>query len=161
MLPSGRCRVPLRFDGRAPVAAEMHALRRRGRRDACPTLLAEIQHQPHDIALADQLAIDLNPLAKRDQVRRGEQPNAQSRRTVDAFEHRAGGAFAIRASDMNETQSVLRISRPRRELECVFQAQLQAEQTQIVKKPDGFGISHGVAVLLHGIGCMSLTAGQQ
>ena len=83
----------------------------------------------HDIILADQLAIDLNPFAERDQVRRSKQPNAKSGRPINAFEHRAGGAFSIGAGDMDKAQAVLGIPRQRRELERVFQSQLQPEQT--------------------------------
>ena len=102
----------------------------------------DLTHQPHHVRLADEPAIHLNPFAKRNQMRRGEQPDAQPRRAINAFEHRAGGAFPVRTGDVNEAQLVLRIARQRRELEGVFQPQLQTEQAQVVEEPDGFGVGH-------------------
>jgi hypothetical protein len=43
---------------------------------------------------------------------------------------------------MYETEFFLRIACQRGELERVFQPELRAEQTQIVKKFDGFRINH-------------------
>src|ERR1051325_8155037 len=97
------------------------------RLEACATLLAQFLHQPHHVRLADELAIDLNPLAKRNQMRRGEQAHAQSRRAINAFEHRARRAFAIRAGDVDEAELVLRIARLRGELARVLQPELRAE----------------------------------
>src|SRR5208282_315350 len=75
-------------------------------------------------------------------MRRGEQSSAQARRAINALEHGAGRAFAICAGDVNETKLILRMARQRSELEGVFQTELRAEQTQVVKELDGFGISH-------------------
>src|SRR5205823_6416701 len=78
----------------------------------------------------------------RHQMRRREKSDAQTRRAINAFEHRAGRAFAVGAGDVNEAQFLLRIPGQRRELECVFQAELQAKQAQVVEKLDGVAISH-------------------
>lgn len=75
-------------------------------------------------------------------MRRGEQPDAQAGRTINALQHRAGGAFAVRAGDMDEAQLRLRIAAARRQPERVFQPEIRAEQIQPVKKLDGFGIIH-------------------
>src|SRR5262249_1891136 len=97
-----------------------------------------------------KLPIDLNALAKRNQVRRSEQPHAQSPRAINAFQHRARRAFAVRARDMDEPKLFLRIARERREFEGVFQAQLGAEQPQAVKELNSFRISHGSARAAYG-----------
>ena len=75
-------------------------------------------------------------------MRRGEQSDAQAGCAINAFEHGAGGAFAVRAGDVDEAQFFLRIARERGEFEGVFQSELGAEQTQAVKKLDGFGVGH-------------------
>ena len=93
--------------------------------------------QPDDFVFRNQLAVDLNPFAERNQMRRGEQPDAQSRRAINAFEHGAGRAFAVGAGDVDEAEFFLRIARQRGELEGVFQPELRAEQTQAVEKLDG------------------------
>ena len=100
-------------------------------------------NQTDEFIFRNQLTIDLNPFAKRNQMRRGEQPDPQSGRAINAFEHRAGRAFAVRSGDMDEAQFFLRIARERGEMERVFQPEIRAEHLQAVKKLDGFGISHG------------------
>ena len=99
-------------------------------------------HQPDDFDFRNQLPVDLNSFAERNQMRRGEQPDAQSRRAINAFQHGAGRAFAVGAGDVDEAEFFLRIACQRGELERVFQPELRAEQTQAVKKLDGFGVSH-------------------
>ena len=74
-----------------------------------------------------------------DQVRRGEQADAQARRPVDALQHGAGGAFAIGAGDMDKPELVLRIARQRSQLERVGQAELRAEPAQAIEELDGVG----------------------
>ena len=71
-------------------------------------------------------------------MRRGEQPDAQSGRAINAFQHGAGRAFAVGAGDMDETQLFLWIARQRGELKRVFQPELRAEQTQAVEKLNCF-----------------------
>src|SRR5476651_1191961 len=75
-------------------------------------------------------------------MRRGEQPDAQTGRAINAFEHRAGRAFAVRAGDVDEAEFFLRIAGERGELVRVFQPEIRAEQLQPVKKSNGFGIIH-------------------
>jgi hypothetical protein len=106
-------------------------------------MLAQFSNQPDDIVLANPPAVDLDPFAERNQVRRGEQPDAQAGRAINAFQHGAGRALAIGAGDVDETEPVLRLARQRGELERIFQPQLRAEQTQVKEKLDGFRISHG------------------
>ena len=76
-------------------------------------------------------------------MRRGEQPDAQAGRAIDAFQHGAGRALAIGAGDVDEAEPVLRLTRKRGELEGVSQSELRAEQTQAKEKLDGIRISHG------------------
>ncbi len=75
-------------------------------------------------------------------MRRGEQADAQSGCAINAFEHRAGRAFAVRAGDVDEAEFFLRIARERGELARVLQPKIRAEQLQAVKKLDGFGVCH-------------------
>ena len=99
--------------------------------------------EANNIGFADQLAIRLNPLAKRNQMRRREQPHTQSRRAVNAFEHRARRAFAIRAGDVDETELVLWIARARGERTRSFQSKPRAKKSKAVKELNGFGVCHG------------------
>src|SRR6185312_8855281 len=106
-------------------------------------------------------------------MRRGEQPDAQTCRAINAFEHCARRTFAVRASDVDKAKYFLGIVRERGELECVFQSKLRAEQAQAVKKLDGFLVSHRIreqirqeffppiAVLLHPDGCFATAYFQQ
>ena len=73
-------------------------------------------------------------------MRRGKQANAQSRRAINAFEHGACRAFAVRARDVDQTKFLLRIARERRELARVFQTELRAEPAQVVEESNGFGV---------------------
>src|SRR5665213_1627102 len=75
-------------------------------------------------------------------MRRGEQPDAQSGCAINAFEHGAGRAFAVRAGDVDEAEFFLRIAGERGERARVFQPEIRAEHLQAVKKLDGFGIIH-------------------
>src|SRR5450432_1628501 len=77
-------------------------------------------------------------------MRRSKKSDAQSSRAVNAFEHRAGRAFAVRAGDVDEAEFCLRIAGERGELARVFQPEIRAEQLQAVKKLDGFGIIHAL-----------------
>src|SRR5260370_37075405 len=79
----------------------------------------QLDDQLDDFALANMLPIDLQPLAKRDQMRRRKQPDPQPRSAVNAFEHRAGRTFAIRPGNMDEAQLVLRIAGQSSQLEGV------------------------------------------
>jgi hypothetical protein len=76
-----------------------------------PEQRLQFGHQSHHVVFRDPLPVDLNPLAKRDQMRRGEQAGAPSRRAVNALQHRAGRAFAVGAGHVNEAQPRLRIAR--------------------------------------------------
>src|SRR5277367_4816987 len=76
-------------------------------------------------------------------MRRSKKPDAQSGCAINAFEHRAGRAFAVRAGDVDEAEFFLRIAGERGELARVFQPEICAEHLQAVKKLDGFGIIHG------------------
>src|SRR6185436_7732970 len=81
----------------------------------------KFEHLPHNLRLAHWLAVDLNALAERDQVRRGEQTGPQTRHAINALEHRAGRAFPIGTGDMDEAQLLLWVARERRQLERVLQ----------------------------------------
>ena len=63
----------------------------RNRLEACSTLeSAYLFDESFYVSFRNQLAINLNPFAERNEVRRGEKSNAQSSRAIDAFEHGAG-----------------------------------------------------------------------
>ena len=106
-------------------------------------MLAQFSNQPDNVVLANPPAVDLDPFAERNQVWRGEQPDAQAGRAIDAFQHGTRRALAIGAGDVDEAEPVLRLARQRRKLERVSQSELRAEQTQVKEKLDGFGIRHG------------------
>src|ERR1700733_2596905 len=65
--------------------------------------------KPDEFSFRNQLAIDLNTFAKRNQMRRSKKSDAQASRAINAFEHRTGRAFAVRAGDVDKTEFVLRI----------------------------------------------------
>ena len=95
----------------------------------------------------DQLSVDLNPLAKRNQMRRSEQTDPQAGRAVNALQHGARRTFAVRASDVNETEFLLRIAGQRGKLERVFQPEFCAEQAERIKKFNGGGVSRPFFIL--------------
>ena len=65
-------------------------------------------------------------------MRGREQAHAQARRAVDAFKHGANGPLPVRAGDMDEPQSILRISCQGSEFARIFQPELRPEQLQVV-----------------------------
>jgi hypothetical protein len=73
-------------------------------------------------------------------VRRGEQSDAQSGRAVDAFEHRADGALAVGAGDVDEPQLGLRVAHRRGEPLRGFQPELRAKDAEGRKKFYGGGV---------------------
>src|SRR5271169_6051619 len=75
-------------------------------------------------------------------MRRRKKSDTQSGRAINAFEHRAGRAFTVRAGDVDEAEFFLRIAGERGELARIFQPEIRAEHLQAVKKLDGFGIIH-------------------
>ena len=103
----------------------------------------QFRDEPDNLVFGNKLPVELNPFAEGNQMWRGEQPDAQAGRAVNAFEHGAGRAFAIGAGDVDEAEFFLRITRECGQLECVFQPELRAEQTQAVKKLNRFGVGHG------------------
>ena len=74
-------------------------------------------------------------------------PDAQARLTVDAFQHGAGRAFAVRAGDVDEAELVLRVASERGELARRFQTEVRAEDLQAVKKFDGGKVSQPFFIL--------------
>src|SRR5439155_23742846 len=89
----------------------------------------QLEHLLYDLRLAYGLAVDLDTLAERDQVRRGEQTGPQACRSINALEHRARRTFPVGASHMDEAQTFLRVARQRSQLEGIRHAQLGAEPT--------------------------------
>src|ERR1035438_5430515 len=88
---------------------------------------------------------------------RGEQADAQSRRTVNAFEHRACRAFAIGAGDVDEAEFILRIAGVRGELKRVLQPKIRAEHLQAVEKINSGGVSQ-TFIILHSASILSAKA---
>ena len=75
-------------------------------------------------------------------MRLGEQPDTPSGRTIKAFQHGAGGAFAVGAGNVDEAEFFLWIAGQRRQFAGALQPEVRAEQLQAVKKLDGFGVGH-------------------
>ena len=75
-------------------------------------------------------------------MRGGEEPDAQPRRPINAFQHGAGRTFSIRPGDVDETKRFVGIACQRGEPEGVFQSELQAEPAQAIEELDGFGVGH-------------------
>src|SRR6185312_2549878 len=75
-------------------------------------------------------------------MRRGEQANAQTTRAINALEHGARRAFAVRAGDVDETELAMWIAGEFREPESIFQPKLRAEDAEAVEELDGFGVGH-------------------
>ena len=75
-------------------------------------------------------------------MRLREQSRAQSGRPVNALQYGAGRTLAVGAGDVDEPEPVLRIARPRSELERVIQPELRAEKAKVVEKLDGLGVCH-------------------
>ena len=104
--------------------------------------------QPDHFIFGNQLAVDLDPLAKRNQVRRGEQADAQAGRAINAFQHRAGRAFAVGAGDVDEAEFFLRIARERGELAACFPART-SRRTVAGRKEIGWRRSKSAFIMLH------------
>ena len=95
-----------------------------------------------DFGFGNELAIDLDAFGEGDEVRRGEQPDAQAGRAIDAFEHGAGGTFAVGAGDVDEFEFVLGAAGKFGEFEGAFEARFGAELLEAVEESDGFGVGH-------------------
>jgi hypothetical protein len=101
------------------------------------------QRRSH-IFFADHLAVDLNPLPKRDQVRRRKQASLQTRLAADRVEHRAHRSLAVGSGDVDEFQP------GRIDAECtdqaprIFQSQFDAVKLCAVEPLDGLPEIHGV-----------------
>ena len=100
--------------------------------------------EPPYIARGDRVTVDLDALTKGDQVRRGEQADAQARRPIDALQHRAGRALPVGAGDVDEAQPLLRVAGQRGELERVGQAELRAKPAEAIQESDGVSVGHSV-----------------
>jgi hypothetical protein len=103
-----------------------------------PKFLRESDH----LQLRDRLAVDLDALAEGHEVRRGEEAHAEAGGAVDTFKHGTSRALAVRASDVDEAELMMRISHQPRQFQGVLQAQFRPEPTQIIQELDGFGVSH-------------------
>ena len=99
-------------------------------------------NEPRDVIRRNQFPIHLNPFTKRNQMWRREQSHPQSCRAINAFQHRACRAFAVRARDVDEAQFVLRITGESRESARRFQTWTRTKDLQAVKKLDGDGVGH-------------------
>ena len=75
-------------------------------------------------------------------MRRREQTHTQARVPVNALQHRAGRSFAVRARDVDEPQSLLRIAHERGEPAGRLQTEARPKHLELVEKLDGFGIGH-------------------
>src|SRR5205814_792869 len=79
-------------------------------------------------------AVDPDALAEVDQVRRGEEPGAESGLAQHALDHRAGRALAVGAGDMDRAEAALRIAeRPEQGARAV-EAQLVAPALQAIER---------------------------
>jgi hypothetical protein len=77
---------------------------------------------------ADHLAVDANALAIRDQVRGGEEARAVTLRAADRVDHRADGAFAVRASDVDDSLFFIRNVERSKQAPDALQPELNSEQ---------------------------------
>src|SRR4029077_14944865 len=83
-----------------------------------------------------------DPFGERNQVRRSEQPHAQSGPPVDALQHGAGRTFAVRSRHMNKTQCFVRLAGQPGQLTGVLEAKARAEELPAIQEFNGFGIGH-------------------
>ena len=90
-----------------------------------------------DVSFGNEFAIDLNAFAKGDEVRGGEEADAESRCAIDAFEHGTGGTFAIGAGDVYEAKLVMRIAGEFGQLERVCKAKFGSKPAEAIKELDG------------------------
>ena len=63
-----------------------------------------------EVRVGDGFAVDPDPLMEPDQVRRGVEPGAEPGMPQDRGEHRAYGAFAVRARDMDARKRGVRVA---------------------------------------------------
>jgi hypothetical protein len=90
--------------------------------DWAPAALQEGEHLFHkadNIGFGNELAIDLNAFAKGNEMRGGEETDAQAGCAINALEHGTSGAFAVGAGDVDEAELMMRVAREVSEFECV------------------------------------------
>src|SRR5690606_19029367 len=75
-------------------------------------------------------------------MRRGKEAGLIASGAVDAFQHGAGGTFAIRPRDMDEPKRPVRVAGEFSEPQGIFEAELAAEKAQPVEELNGFRIGH-------------------
>ena len=94
----------------------------------------------------DRFPLDLDPLGRFHQVRRGEQPRAISRGAQPGFDHRGSGAFTVGACDVYYAAGALRIVERLEQHVNPLQPQLGGLDfvAQRVEEADGIGIIHQV-----------------
>src|SRR5262249_16237481 len=63
-----------------------------------------------DVVLADRLAVHADPLAERDEVRRGVEPDAAARGFQDGRQRRRDGPFPVGAGDLDQLVAVFRVA---------------------------------------------------
>src|SRR5262249_48246288 len=102
----------------------------------------KLLRQPGDFCCRNQLAIDLNPFAKGNQMRRRKQADVETSRPVDAFEHGAGGAFAIGSSHMNKAEPILGVTSESGQLKRIGETKLGSKPSQTIQKFNSVWIRH-------------------
>ena len=90
----------------------------------------------------DVLPVHAHPLAEILDVRRGIKPRAVSRRTQDRVQHGAGAALAVAARHMDESEPLLRVAEPCKQLARALQAEARRAPAVVFDICDGFFSVH-------------------
>ena len=108
-------KTSLKDDEINALASEIIEGQRRGNFEECgmPLLIDECTYpldSPDEVCIVNRQAVDLDSLAKPNQVRRGEEPGFDSGGPAYGVNHRADRSFAIGTCNMDEAQCILWLS---------------------------------------------------
>ena len=101
-------------------------------------------HPAREIGFGDRLAVDLNPLANTDQVRRSIETHPKFRRAQARLTKGRGRTLAVCPGQVDETQPVLRTPQRRGEFPHWLQSQFHPEAAGLAQIGQRLGIGHCV-----------------
>jgi hypothetical protein len=96
-----------------------------------------------ELVRGDGFTVNVYPLRRFYEVRRGVQTGANASFFENAGEHGTSRAFAVGARDMDEALPILRVTQPGKESLHAFQTPLRARLELI---PEGVKIAYGIGI---------------
>ena len=106
--------------------------------------IANLGQRRRYIVLRNHLATHANALTESDEVRGGKKTGAIFLRAADRIDHRANGAFAVGAGDMNDARAGQIDMQLVDQSPDVFQSELDAEALKAVEPGERLPVVHCV-----------------